>query len=109
LIESAEFYAVSDEIHRGSSLSKGECHRFVSAEDGVLNEFEMMWQLRILFPLHFVVFKQTTCHLTVEANVEWQEFCKQKRLFQHSRHPRPLGPGLGHRWMKYTEEKLGVE
>ncbi len=81
LIESAEFYAVSDEIHRWSSLSKGECHRFVSAEDGVLNEFEMMWQLRILFPLNFVVFKQTTCHLTVEANVEWQEFGKQKRLF----------------------------
>jgi hypothetical protein len=26
-------------------------------EDGILNEFEMMWQLRILFPLHFVVFQ----------------------------------------------------
>ena len=44
--------------------------RFVSAEDGVLNEFEMMCQLRILFPFHFVVFNQTTCHLTAEANVE---------------------------------------
>ena len=68
--ESAEFDAVSDEIRRRSSLSEGECQHFVSAEDGVLNEFEMMWQLRILFPLHFVVFKQTVCHLAAEANVE---------------------------------------
>ena len=38
--ESGEFYAVNDEIRRWSSLSEGECQRFV--EDGVLNEFEMM-------------------------------------------------------------------
>jgi hypothetical protein len=48
-------------------------------EDGVLNEFEMMWQLRILFPLHFVVFKQTACHLTAEANVK-QVFFRAKQL-----------------------------
>ncbi len=30
----------------------------------------MMWQLRVLFPLHFFVFKQTVSHLTVEDNVE---------------------------------------
>ena len=44
--ESAEFYAVSDEIRRWSSLSEGEFQLFVSAEDGVtvLNEFEMMCQ-----------------------------------------------------------------
>jgi hypothetical protein len=53
-----------------TSLSEGECQCFVSAEDGILNEFEMMWQLRILFPLHFVVFKQTSCHLATESNVE---------------------------------------
>jgi hypothetical protein len=40
--EYAEFYVVSDEIHRWSSLSEGECQCFVSAENGVLNEFEMM-------------------------------------------------------------------
>ena len=65
-----EVDVVSDEIRRWSSLSEGECQRFVSVEDGILNEFEMMWQLRILFPLHFVVFKQTVCHLAAEANVE---------------------------------------
>jgi hypothetical protein len=41
--ESSEFNEVSDEIRRWSSLSEDECQRFVSAEDGVLNEFEMMW------------------------------------------------------------------
>jgi hypothetical protein len=32
----------------------------------------MMWELRELerFPLHFIVLKQTACHLTHEANVE---------------------------------------
>jgi hypothetical protein len=40
------------------------------AEDGLLNEFKMMWELRESFPLHFTVFKQTACHLSHEANVE---------------------------------------
>ena len=40
------------------------------AEDGLLNEFKMMWELRESFPLHFTVFKQTACHLAHEANVE---------------------------------------
>ena len=39
-------------------------------EDGLLNEFKMMWDLRESFPLHFTVFKQTACHLAHEANVE---------------------------------------
>ena len=52
------------------SVLEGECQCFVSDEDGVLNEFEMMYQLRILFPLHFVVFKQTVCHKKkTKANV----------------------------------------
>ncbi len=52
--ESGEFYTVNNEIRRWSSLSEGECQRFV--EDGVLNEYEVMWQVRVLFPLHFFVF-----------------------------------------------------
>ena len=55
--ETTDFDTVSDEIRRWSSLSEDEFQRFVSDEDGVLNEFEMMCQLCILFPLHFVVFK----------------------------------------------------
>ena len=68
--EPTEFDAVTDEIRRWSSVSEDECQRFVSVEDGVLNEFEMMWHLRMLFPLHFFVFKQTASHLTSESNVE---------------------------------------
>ena len=40
------------------------------------------------YPLNFVVFKQTTCHLTTEG-----------QLFSRMGQPRPLGPGLGHRWV----------
>ena len=43
---------------------------FFDEEDGLLNEFEMMWALHERFPLHFIVFKQTACHLAHEANVE---------------------------------------
>ena len=77
--EPDEVDTVSDEIRRWSSLSESECQRFVSVEDGILNEFEMMWLLRILFPLHFVVFKQTACHLSAEANVE-QVFSRAGQL-----------------------------
>ncbi len=75
--EVPEFDTVTDEIGRWSSLSEDECQRFV--EDGVLNEFEMMWQLRVLFPLHFFVFKQTVPHLAAEANVE-QVFSRAGQL-----------------------------
>ncbi len=40
--ESPEFDAVTDEIRRWSSLSEDESKWFVTTEDGVLNEFEMM-------------------------------------------------------------------
>ncbi len=53
--KAAEFDTGTDEIGRWSSLSEDECQRFV--EDGVLNEIETMCQLRVLFPLHFFVFK----------------------------------------------------
>ena len=89
--ESAEFYTVSDEIHRWASLSEGEFQLFVSAEDGVtvLNEFEMMCQLRILFPLHFVVFNQTVCHLSAETNVE-QVFLRSEQLSELNLDPDTL-------------------
>ena len=67
---SVDFDVVRDEIRRWSSLSEDEYQWFVGTEDGVLNEVEMMWQIRILFPLNFVVFNQTVCHLTAETNVE---------------------------------------
>ena len=87
--EPAEFDAVTDEIRRWSSVSEDECQRFVSVEDGVLNEFEMMCHLRILFPLHFFVFKETVSHLTAEANVE-QVFSRAGQLSQVNLDPDAL-------------------
>ncbi len=87
--ESVEVNPVSDEIRRWSNLSEGECQSFVSGEDGILNEFEMMWQLRILFPLHFVVFNQTTCHLGAEVNVE-QVFSRVGQLSEVNLDPDTL-------------------
>ena len=39
-------------------------------EDGLLQEFAMMWALKDRFPLHYIVFKQTASHLPHEGNVE---------------------------------------
>ena len=86
MTEPAEFDAVTDEIRRWSSLSADECQRFVCVEDGVLNEFEMMWHLRIVFPLHSFVFKQTASHLAAEANVE-QVFSRAGQLSEVNSDP----------------------
>ena len=51
-------------------MSKEACESFIGEDDDLLNEFEMMWAMRDRFPLHFIVFKQTACHLAHEANVE---------------------------------------
>ena len=47
------------------------------------------YQIRILFPLYFVVFKQTTCHLTAEANVE-QVFSRVGQLSEVNLDPDTL-------------------
>ena len=60
---------VTDEIERWKPLSPDSFSEFV--DDGsLLNEFAMMWELRERFPLHFIVFKQTACHLSHEVNIE---------------------------------------
>jgi hypothetical protein len=58
-----------DELRRWEDKGLKEYSQYI-AEDGLLNEFKMMWELRKFFPLHFTVFKQTACHLAHEANVE---------------------------------------
>ena len=64
-----DFDPVTDEIERWERLSPDSFSEFV--DDGsLLNEFALMWELREHFPLHFIVFKQTACHLSHEANVE---------------------------------------
>ena len=63
------FDPVLDELKRWEGMGIKEYSMFMS-EDGLLNEFAMMWALREAFPLHYIVFKQTACHLPHEANVE---------------------------------------
>jgi hypothetical protein len=63
------FDPVTDEIERWERLSSDAYSDFVD-DGGLLNEFAMMWALRDRFPLHFLIFKQTACHLPHEANVE---------------------------------------
>ncbi len=60
---------VLDELKRWEDKDLQEYSQYI-AEDGLLNEFKMMWELRKSFPLHITIFKQTACHLSHEANVE---------------------------------------
>ena len=59
-------------------------------EDGLLNEFAMMWALRESFPLHYIIFKQTACHLPHEAKVE-QIFSRAGKLADPNLDPARLG------------------
>ncbi len=86
MTESTEFDPVTDEVRRWSSVSEDGYQRFICVEDGVLNEFEMMWYLRILFPFHFFVFNQTVSHLAVEANVD-QVFSRVGQLSEFNSDP----------------------
>ena len=47
-----------------------DLHTLCQHDKGLLNEFAMMYALRERFPLHYVVFRQTSSHLPHEANVE---------------------------------------
>ena len=63
------FDPVIEEAERWARLAPEDYKPYYD-EDGLLNEFHMMWALRDRFPLHYIVFKQTACHLAHEANVE---------------------------------------
>ena len=64
-----DYDPVIDEANRWEHLAREHYETFIS-DDGLLNEFAMMWALRERFPLHTIIFKQTACHLPHEANVE---------------------------------------
>ena len=93
LEESAKIQAASaaDESYRHAGHevpgSFWEGRKFTT-EDGLLNEFAMMWALRNKFPLHYVLFKQTACHLPREANVE-QIFSRALGCWQTPTSTRP--------------------
>ena len=66
---SADFDAVADEMKRWKELPSSIVDSFID-EQGLLNEFALLWSLRNAFPLHFIIFKQTAVHIPHEANVE---------------------------------------
>lgn len=61
--------SVTDEIDSWKHMSR-EKYKVYEDEDGIINEFQMMWELRLEFPHHYIVFLQCAAHLLHEANVE---------------------------------------
>ena len=78
------FDPVAGEMERWANLPHDHFSEFFD-DDGLLNEFQMMWALRERFPLHFIVFKQTASHLGHEANVE-QVFPPSRWIAVRSEH-----------------------
>ena len=83
-----DFDAVTEEIDRWKHMSSEVWQPFID-EDRLLNEFQMMWALRERFPLHFVIFKRTACHLAHEGNVE-QVFSRSENLSDPNMDPEYL-------------------
>ena len=83
-----EFDTVTDEMQRWKDLSCNRIEPFTD-EQGLINEFALMWNLRESFPLHYIVFKQTATHIPHEANVE-QVFSLAGRLADVHRDPSHL-------------------
>ena len=71
--------------------------------DGLLNEFKLVWHLRESFPLHYIVFKQTACHRSHEANVE-QIFSRAGLLTDPNLDPASK-PGEWRRWSRWASTR----
>jgi|TARA_B100001758_G_scaffold201447_1_gene180494 hypothetical protein len=60
---------VTEEAARWAALDKNIVREYVD-DDGIVNEFALVYNLRQSFPLHYIVFRQTAAHLPHEANSE---------------------------------------
>eukprot|EP00966_Prymnesium_polylepis_P086516 2002415-Prymnesium_polylepis.1 len=85
---SLEYDAVMEEIQRWADLAQDRISPFTD-EQGLVNEFALLWNLKDSFPLHYVVFKQTAVHIPHEANVE-QVFSTSGILSSPHKDPRHL-------------------
>ena len=61
--------AVMEEAVRWEALDKKIIREYTD-DDGIVNEFALMYHLRQSFPLHYIIFKQTASHLPHEGNSE---------------------------------------
>ena len=50
-------------------LNQAQIDEFMDNE-GIINEFTLVYKLRNAFPLHYILFKQVSSHIPHEANVE---------------------------------------
>jgi hypothetical protein len=60
---------VTEEAARWAALDKKTIREYED-DDGIVNEFALVYHLRQSFPLHYIVFKQTAAHLPHEGNSE---------------------------------------
>jgi hypothetical protein len=60
---------VTDEAERWEQLDKKIIREFRD-DEGIVNEFALLYHVRSAFPLHYAVFKQTASHLPHEGNSE---------------------------------------
>jgi len=60
---------VTEEAARWAALDK-KIIREHKDDEGIVNEFALMYHVRQSFPLHYIVFKQTASHLPHEGNSE---------------------------------------
>ena len=60
---------VTAEAARWAELDKKTIGEFRD-DEGIVNEFALMYHVRNSFPLHYIVFKQTASHIPHEGNSE---------------------------------------
>jgi hypothetical protein len=60
---------VTDEAARWASLDKATIRQFKD-DEGIINEFALLYHVQAQFPLHYIVFKQTASHIAHEGNSE---------------------------------------
>ena len=60
---------VTDEAARWASLDKATIRQFKD-DEGIINEFALLYHVQAQFPLHYIVFKQTASHIVHEGNSE---------------------------------------
>ena len=64
-----DYDTVTEEAARWAALDKKIIREYTD-DEGLVNEFALMYHLRQSFPLHYIVFKQTASHLPHEGNSE---------------------------------------
>ena len=60
---------MTDEAARWASLDKATIRQFKD-DEGIINEFALLYHVQAQFPLHYIVFKQTASHIVHEGNSE---------------------------------------